>query len=209
VTVTVLAVLPDPPYLRAEGETNAAWEAFAVYRDLSPSERSYSATAERLGKARQNVDRWGRQWRWRERAASWDQARDRARVDGQLEAVRRMAERHASQAQAGLQALMVPHLATARKLQLDPEALEALASNNDLASLVALAVRTAGSIPALMNAERLARGEPTEIARQVNIEVDADTRDSAHPTTLGAVLDVLAQHGLLPGAVPDDTDDSP
>lgn len=58
-------------WLQREGETHKAYEAFEVYLNLG-TERSNRATAKRIGKSVQLIDRWSSRHEWVKRARAWD-----------------------------------------------------------------------------------------------------------------------------------------
>jgi hypothetical protein len=67
---------------RQDNETDAAWSAFQVYRDLLPADRSYDAAyREKYNKpptahAPLYLRRWAHAHNWRERAAEYDRHQD-------------------------------------------------------------------------------------------------------------------------------------
>jgi hypothetical protein len=58
-------------------ETTKTFNAFTVYRDLGPQERSLTATASTLNVERSQCGRWSSQFEWVRRAAAWDKEQDR------------------------------------------------------------------------------------------------------------------------------------
>lgn len=84
---------------RQPGESAAAWEAFACYRDLGLS-RSIGKVAERLAKSRTLIERWSTAHRWVLRAEGWDREQDRLWRAEQHQAAREVARRHARLASA-------------------------------------------------------------------------------------------------------------
>lgn len=98
------------PWERQPGETPRAFGAFLLYRNLPPHERSLSRVAEMLASNSQKqrrpqvilrqVKRWSAQYGWVERAAAWDEEKDRQDREMQAEARRKMHERHASAGRA-------------------------------------------------------------------------------------------------------------
>lgn len=88
------------PWQRQPGEGSRAFEAFALYRDLTAGERSGRLVAQELGKSATIVFRWSVRWSWRERVEAWDDHCDRETqrtvVSARLEAARRQA--HAARA---------------------------------------------------------------------------------------------------------------
>lgn len=87
---------------RRPDETDAAWKAFCVYRDLG-DERSIAkaleATGRKPGNSR-NWERWSSQYDWTERARAWDDSIiDRIRKDREKELIA-MRKRHIEAGQA-------------------------------------------------------------------------------------------------------------
>ncbi|WP_149183287.1 hypothetical protein [Streptomyces sp. TRM49041] len=101
---------------RRPGESAAAWEAFACYRDLGLS-RSISKVTDSLRKARTLVERWSVTHQWVIRAEAWDREQDRLWRAERQQAAREVARRHARLASAA-QAKIVAQLQ-----QLDPSRL--------------------------------------------------------------------------------------
>ena len=102
-----------PPWERQAGESDRAFEVFALYRDMGPRRRSLLGVCELLKPSGtdggpKRVSAWGRvrwwaeRWSWTERAAAYDAAQDRRRRERE-EAIRAEARER--------------HLATARRLQ--------------------------------------------------------------------------------------------
>ena len=61
-------------------ESNKAYEAFVVYRDLG-SGRTFTAVAEELHKSVSLIRRWKDKWNWQERAEAWDNSiAEKARI---------------------------------------------------------------------------------------------------------------------------------
>lgn len=56
---------------RQKGESEQAYEAFCIYRDLG-LQRSNAAVCERLSKSRQLISRWKARYDWDERARAYD-----------------------------------------------------------------------------------------------------------------------------------------
>jgi hypothetical protein len=158
---------PLDPWERqtAWGETAKAHHAFTLYRDLGPTRTMVGAYRRARGLAEDHPlgslpgywREWRRTWRWDERAAAFDREQDRLatlQLRTELVAMRKR------QAQAGmlLQARSVGALAKVLPTQdelneMDAQAVLARASTSELAR-----VFREGT-----HAERLARGEATEI----------------------------------------------
>jgi hypothetical protein len=80
----------DKTWQRKEEESDQAWEAFVIYRDLGAT-RSSQEVSNRTGKAHSLMRRWSSDHQWVDRAAAWDnhldQERRRVFLSGQSEAV--------------------------------------------------------------------------------------------------------------------------
>ncbi len=59
------------------GERDKRWEAFQIYRDMSPGERTLAKVAEVLGKSETLMERWSAEDGWRSRVDEFDQHLDR------------------------------------------------------------------------------------------------------------------------------------
>lgn len=80
-----MAQWTDKPWERQKGESEKAFEAFSIYRDMG-AERTITAVVKRLGKSRNLIDRWKDRWEWKERVRLFDndlekQARNKAVKD--------------------------------------------------------------------------------------------------------------------------------
>lgn len=152
------------PFDRLENESDPAWQAFVAYRDLGP-ERNIRKVAQSLSKSVALMGEWSSRHQWVARAAAWDAEVDRHRRAASLSAISEMVERHATHTQAQLQALMAPARELLKRLQQNP----ALLAEVSDAQLIRYCSSAARAVPALIQAERLARGLSTE-----NIDVHAN-----------------------------------
>ena len=75
-------------------ETDKAYQAFVVYRNLDPKERSLSRVVSELGKSRALIERWSAGWSWVERARAWDAHQEMRRLEKLIEAKQKMDEEH-------------------------------------------------------------------------------------------------------------------
>jgi len=133
---------------RLPGESAKAYEAFCVYRDLGPSERSLEKARKMLPKPRSRkwIGEWSAKYNWVERAKAYDDYIEKRKREEKEKAILEMADRQARLAIAFQQRV-------AQRLQeLDPSEL----SPSDLAKWFDVAAKI----------ERLNRGEPTEIGKQ-------------------------------------------
>ncbi|MBK7781506.1 MAG: hypothetical protein IPJ58_12200 [Ardenticatenia bacterium] len=86
------------PWDRRQGESAAAWAAFAAYRDAGPV-RSLEKTGAKLGRTRNAVGLHSARWNWTERTAAYDAWLDR---QGQAKAVDATRDARARQARHAL-----------------------------------------------------------------------------------------------------------
>ena len=84
------------PYERRDDETDPAWAAFVVYRDMG-LERSLTKVSQATGKDRSLMEKWSSEAKkghgWRKRVVAWDLDVDRRRRIGALEGVQDMRRR--------------------------------------------------------------------------------------------------------------------
>lgn len=89
----------DPLWERQGTESDRAFEAFAIYRDMGPG-RSAVRVGEALSKSTRLIARWSTEWGWVERAGAWDDEADRNERERNLTeraiARQKMLESHAA-----------------------------------------------------------------------------------------------------------------
>lgn len=149
---------PNPLWARQPGETDKAFEAFAVYRDLGPA-RSLTIAGRELGKSKATLERWCVRFKWVERVSAWDDEADRLSRERDLlerqDARRRMLDAHAK----GGMELHAIGAAVLRDYDVtDPEHGEE--AKKRIAGLTVAEAARIMEIGAKL--ERLARGETTE-----------------------------------------------
>ena len=66
----------DSPWERQQGESEKAFAAFVIYRDLG-EKRTITEVAKKLTRSRQWINEWKDKWHWKERAALYDQEMQR------------------------------------------------------------------------------------------------------------------------------------
>lgn len=108
------------PWERQPGESSKAYEAFCLYRDMGPGERSTRKVAKKLNKSLTQIGKWSSRWNWVERAAAWDDELDRQARLAQAKAIKEMNERHAKQARA-LQTKALQRLQKMNPEEMSPE----------------------------------------------------------------------------------------
>lgn len=67
------------PWERQPNETDKAWEAFLIFRDMGPS-RTVVGVQRKLGKADGTIQRWSTGHNWRERVKPYDRHVDKMAV---------------------------------------------------------------------------------------------------------------------------------
>ena len=83
------------PWERLPGETDKAFKAFCVYRDLRQN-RSFGALLDRLGKkSKTQFAVWSRKNNWQVRVRAFDDDEDRKNRIKQQESIQKMNERQA------------------------------------------------------------------------------------------------------------------
>lgn len=100
---------PEKPWERQKSESEKAFEAFRIYRDMGDS-RTLIAVAEQLQKSYTLIRRWSKAWNWSERCLEYDNELQRVARKAAKKEVQDMRRRHINMA-----------------LQLQTAALEALA----------------------------------------------------------------------------------
>ena len=153
---------------------------------------------EELGTAKQNSYYvYAKTWDWRERARLWDQYEEAQYQLARGVARREMAERHEGEIMEAIKAVVVPFKALTQAMG-TPEFLESLATMKP-ARLIEVTNRAARALPSLMSAERLARGEATEIVAGT---IEHNVSVSIGRDQIAEILGVLHQAGALTDGSP-------
>lgn len=185
--------LDDPePWDRHISESSEEYLAFVTYRNLGPK-RTYAQVARDLGKTAGSISVMASEHAWSERAAAWDYYQEKIFQAELAEHTRAMARRHVELATESLEALRAPVDAMIRKLEENPDAFMEAFEIKDLAKLMKLVQDSTKIMPSIMNAERLAAGQPTSISEHTenqNLKYGDTQR-------IGEVLDVLRATGVL------------
>jgi hypothetical protein len=151
------------PWERWPRESDAAYSAFVIYRDLG-SQRSLDAASTRYHARNQpasdrppdhrrknkkcsgQIRTWADRWDWRARAAAWDAEQDRQARQAMLQEILDMRKRHAQEA------MMLQKAAMQRLQALDPQTL----TQSQLLDYLVESTKM----------ERLSRGEPETVGEQ-------------------------------------------
>jgi len=89
---------PENPWDRRREESDPAWEAFVLYRTMSPGERSQRRVADKVGKNENLIGRWSSRHDWVNRCFEWDKHVDYQTRTAEIEAVKEMRKRHINMA---------------------------------------------------------------------------------------------------------------
>jgi hypothetical protein len=111
------------PWERQEGDSVRSHEAFRIYSNLPPSERSLAKTAEICGKRLNQMLAWSAAHDWVFRTAAWDHEQERVANAARLEAIKRI-----SQQKVEIGAMMLAEVraripSAAKSLERSPHAL--------------------------------------------------------------------------------------
>ena len=93
-------IIPPEPWERQKGESLKAFEAFALYRDMS--QRSIRTVAQQLDKSATLIGRWSSTHEWQKRVSAWDAEQDRLARQAQIDEIKKMRKRHTDMATAML-----------------------------------------------------------------------------------------------------------
>jgi hypothetical protein len=141
---------------RQAGESSKAYAAFCVYRDLPVAERSAVRVGSEIGRHMRLVERWRSRHHWVQRAAAFDQERDRCKRKAMLEETAEMGRRHAGDAAVAQAAIMQVLTAFAERLGDDDGQGELRGLPLD--ELLPLVLRAIASLAVAARLEREARG---------------------------------------------------
>jgi hypothetical protein len=102
-------VIPEPDlWERQPREPDRAWDAFRIYRDLGPDQRSLNRVRSEIGKAYSNVSEWSGRWEWVKRCRAWDAFVDEQKRLEFIREAKEMGRRQAIEASAMQRTLMQP-----------------------------------------------------------------------------------------------------
>jgi hypothetical protein len=190
---------PADPWERQPGESDPAWQAFELYRNQQPGERSYRRVAQELGKSGSLTSRWASTWHWVDRTIEWDREQDRqARVE--ILNMRKAAIRRQARLAGTLMNQLIPHLQVAASGQsVEPRVLRELAATLESAARVERAALGIGDRVELTGAD----GGPVEVSPVSAEERQARLRELSEELTrrLGTDSD-RTMIELSPGAGP-------
>ena len=83
----------DKPWERQEGESEKAFEAFAIYKDMSAN-RSVRTVAQEFIKSVSLIARWSIKWNWGERVRAYDNALEKEAEAAAIKERKEMLKRH-------------------------------------------------------------------------------------------------------------------
>lgn len=189
----------DPqPWERQKGDGNQAWAAFVIYRDMGPT-RSLRAVCSDMGKDIGQMGRWSSRHNWKARVTAFDREQDRIARMVMIDKAIRMGERHADEAIELAKDLMVYPRALLAKLDKDPTAIEKL-EEEEVGDLMAMVIACSKVLPAIWQAERVARGYSNETPPLPTADDPDMKRDNPEDwkARVNGVAEVLEEAGKLP-----------
>lgn len=88
-----MATPEEYPWLRRDGESPEAYDAFRRYLHMGPN-RALRALAEDVGKSQAIVNRWSARDKWQDRVLAYDRHMELAQTDGHADELARLRTRH-------------------------------------------------------------------------------------------------------------------
>jgi hypothetical protein len=137
------------------------YEWFCAFKQMDPAIRSLSAVAQKFGKKEATVIRIASEWKWRERIAYWHDFLSTSEIEAKKKEIEEMNRETAKQAKAIKNSLIVPVYSFLKKLQEGKINFEDLPAEKHLM----MVIKSATYFSIIADAERKAKGEPTEITR--------------------------------------------
>lgn len=137
-------------------ETKDAFEAWQIYRDLPPADRTLARVSKELEKSADLVGRWSSANQWVERSRAYDGYLDRQRIEAHVAAIKDMQKRHTEMAMAlqGAGALALNKIIQAEKaVDKDGKPMPLKLKPGEVRDIIELGTKL----------ERLNRGEPESI----------------------------------------------
>ena len=162
---------------RQKHETQKAFAAFVVYRDLGP-DRSQEKAAAELGKSRQLLNKWSVKWSWVTRARDYDDHLDALRQKAAADEIQGSRRRHLTLARTFLAAI------TERLKEMDPDELPVQNLDRVLRTVVEIELASLG-VPLLPGTTSRMEvvGGAREDDRPVLVTLElAEPKDSTDPT---------------------------
>jgi hypothetical protein len=114
-------------YEQQKGESNKAYGAFTIYRDMASEDRSYAAAArlecgeeasrQKVASRTRSFQRFGKEQYWQFRAASFDRNKLEKELSERLEQIGTMNKQHSQMAKASIQSLFLPIQALLKQVQ--------------------------------------------------------------------------------------------
>ena len=147
------------PWERQKYEPDKAFYYFCIYKDMG-ADRNTTKVAQVLGTSNANyIGTLSGRWKWKERAREWDNEVQNAKNAAMLKQVEDMNKRHAQLAVAGL----MPIANVIQKVSKEIEAQQL--DNLEFNKLYDIYLDSIKAMSSVVNIERKARGEATEITK--------------------------------------------
>lgn len=151
-------------FKKQDFETDRAFMAFAIYRDLGMVDRSLDAVAQRMGIAKSTVARWSRENHWLDRVQPYDSEAILRNRRARVEKRRRTVTRHddvASKLLDNAERLLAPRPYTVKGREVKDKQgnpIMVMPSATDVE-------KAANALDKAIKAQRLSQGLPTEHTR--------------------------------------------
>ena len=159
------------PWEMMEGESSKAFNAFSMYLQMNPKNRSMQAVADTLAVTRQALSKWSIPYKWVERTAKYDQHEFKQqlkhREKNREQQIYEMEKLHAEVAQDIITSLHIPFKILAEKLsdENERELFIHKFKNMDPDELMNLIKGIPNSIAGTSKMHRLALGVTTDITQ--------------------------------------------
>lgn len=149
-------------------ESPEAFEAFSVYRDMDPANRSLREVARTLSKSNALIMGWSRRDKWQQRVFDYDAWIAAERREATAGEARERGRKQAEALDAAIDVLSEPALQVAKMIKE-----QRMTINDDVPAhmLLGLVRESAKVLPSLIQASRLVNGMSTS-----NVDLHADQR---------------------------------
>lgn len=160
-----------PEWERQPGESNMAYEAFALYRNMGIN-RNFRHVANAMGRQHNYmsvVTSWASKYRWTERIAKYIEYVDKIQLELDIKERKEMYKRHAQHAMAIETALMTPVQDFLRRFKNHEITFDGIIADQYSSvdeKRLKLVFTAAEKISKVVDVERISRGEPTDISQQ-------------------------------------------
>lgn len=184
-----------PIWERLPKEASKSYEYFKHYRDQG-SHRLIQATAKHFKKSYTHLRAVSSRNNWAERVRAYELHLERVEFEAKKKVIQDMSERHAKSAAAISGMLMLPVNALGERLKNMPQETKRL-EEVSTEKLIRMVVDSARVMPAIVNTERISRGEPTIVTQNDTSTTITDKRIDLSKLTdeeLQQIEAILSKH---------------